>query len=233
MTKPFTAALTLALLAVLAPAAGAQVTCADIEFADEIRDRYPLVEEACLGVIEQDGERFAKLQARVHERRPNSIVIQYMHTDDVWGPYVELTPAEEYRVLIDGEATPWRDLAVRQEMNIYIPEGRWAIAMSDVDEPEVLAAYIVAMPHVVSAEPVEETAAPVEEVAEPAAAVAPAPVAATPAEEEPEAAPAEVEEPEQGAFVEPASSGPPMWLLLLGAAVLVAAAFLMLRSRKA
>ena len=226
MTKPCASALTLALLAVLAPAAGAQVTCADIEFADEIRDRYPLVEEACLGVIEQDGERFAKLQARVHERRPNSIVIQYMHTDDVWGPYVELTPAEEYRVLIDGEAIPWRDLAVRQEMNIYIPEGRWAIAMSDVDEPEVLPAYVVAMPHVVSAEPVEVVAEP-----------APAPVAtepeATPAEEAPEAAPAEVDEPEQGAFVEPAGSGPPMWLLLVGAAVLALAAFLMLRSRKA
>jgi hypothetical protein len=222
MTRPIIASLTLALLAVLTPAAGAQVTCSDIEFADEIRDRYPLVEEACLGILDQDGERFAKLQARVHERRPNSIVIQYMHTDGVWGPYVEVTPSEDFHALVDGEASHWRELAVRQEVNIYIPEGRWAMAMSDVDEPEILPAYVMPVPHVVSAEPVEAVAAP----------EAAAPLAAEPAEEELEMAPAEEEELEQGAFVEP-SSGPPMWLLLLGAAVLALAAFLMIRSRRA
>jgi len=76
---------------------------------------------------------------------------------------------------------------VDQEMNVYLREGRWEVAMVDYDEPEIVEEYVAPIP-VVSA-PVEEEA---QETAEPAAEVAeeeaPTEPAAEVAEEE---APAE------------------------------------------
>ena len=56
---------------------------------------------------------------------------------------------------------------VDQEMNVYLREGRWEVAMVDYDEPEIVEEYVAPIP-VVSA-PVEEEA---QETAEPAAEVA-------------------------------------------------------------
>ena len=46
------------------------LTCDDIEFTYEITSRYPDAKNACLGVVEVDGERFAKMSVELVRRHP-------------------------------------------------------------------------------------------------------------------------------------------------------------------
>lgn len=177
---PAGASALLLLLFVPRPAT-AQVSCADIEFAADMVAEYPLISDACLGVVERNGQQYVRLHARVAANHGESLMVEYMHNDGQWGPYVEITPPDDYRPRIGGLPTPWRRLRARQEMNFYIPEGRWTLA-SAMAEPDSEAVEMDEPP------PVEEPAEVVERVAErsaepppPPAEPAPEPLMASPA----------------------------------------------------
>jgi len=179
---------------VAAPAA-AQTTCADIEWSAETRANYPAIEDACLEMVERGGVTYARLHARVLRDGTRSVVIQYEHNDNSWGAPREVTPPEGFRVLTDGGLLAVNDLERNQELNVYLREGRWEWALSDLAEPEIDESALMPLPH---SEPLE----PVEPI-EPVAAVPEAPV-------EPPAEPA------------PEESSSRMWYWIVGAVAIIA-----------
>jgi len=181
-----------------------ETTCEDIEFDEQARESYALVDEACLGVIETRGIRYARFHGRVIRPGQAAIEIQFQHRDGSWGPITRTTPPEDFRVRIEGRPTHWSQLPANQELNVYLREGRWEVAMADLDLSEIEEEYVA--PITLSA-PVEEEA---QESAEPAA------------EEE---APAEPAQPAP-------ESGSRTWLWILGIMALLIIVMIV-RRRKA
>ncbi len=210
--RGFTTAATAATLALLlaVPVVAQEINCADIEFDAEIVANNPEVQEACLGVIEDQGVRYVHLRAKVLNNWISSLTIRYEHADGTWGLLKTVTPPEGFTAIVNGGPTPVAEIQEGTVMNIFVPEGRWELAMADVDMP--------AMTELTFA-PVE-----VEEAEEPAAAA-----------EEPEAAPAEAASAEtQAADVEEPSSGtsPALWAVLALAFVAILWLFIIKRRER-
>jgi hypothetical protein len=211
MTKTLTMLTVAALALPLAvPVVAQEIDCADIEFDAEIVANYPEVEEACLGVVEDQGVRYVHLRAKVLNNWISSLTIRYEHPDGTWGLLKTVTPPEGFTAIVNGSPTPVEEIQEGTVMNIFVPEGRWELAMADVDMP--------AMTELTFA-PVE-----VEEAEEPAAEA-----------EQPEAAPAEAAAAEtQAADAEEPYAGisPALWAVLALAFVAILWLFIIKRRER-
>ena len=174
----------LALFAV--PLIAQEVTCDDIVFDEAAMEVYPQAKEACLGVVElEGGERYVVMKAKV--RQPavvKTVGLSFQHQDGTWGDPRHITVSDEFRVMVGGEAKLVRDLTRGEEVNIFVREGRWTVAMTDLDVmevPEEFHSEVVAAPVVL--EEVEE--APAEEAQAEAAPAEEAPAEEAAAEEAP------------------------------------------------
>ena len=142
-----------------------------------------------------------------------------------WGPATLVTPAPGFKVYLDGQAVPVKDVPRGRELSVYLPEGRWEVVMSDADEMYIAEAEFAAVELVVTeevlAEEVDMEAAVVDAaVVEDAGEVAAddAYQAADDAEEASEEAPA-------------GDSSEWLWILGLAGAFIIV--WLLLRKRKA
>jgi len=195
MRSTITAALLTLLMA--APLAAQEIACSDVEYDADIVANYPEVEEACLGVIEDQGVRYVHLRAEVINNWISSMTIRYEHSDGTWGYLKTVTPPEGFTAIVNGSPTPVEEIQEGTVMNIFVPEGRWEMAMADVDMPAM--AELTFAPVEVSE--ADEPADAVEAEAEPAAEEVPA-----------ESQMVDAEEPYAGI-------SPIVWVLLAGAFV--------------
>lgn len=205
MPKVLKALSTAALLLLLGtPVIAQEVACSDVEYDAEIMASYPEVHEACLGVVEDHGVRYVHLRAKVLNNWISSMTIRYEHADGTWGLLKTVTPPEGFTAIVNGRPAAVEEILEGTVMNIFVPEGRWEVAMADVEMPAMA----------------ELTFAPVEvEAAEVPAA---------------EAAPAEVVPVETQAAVEEPAGGVSgiVWLLLAGAFVAVLWVYIMKRRER-
>jgi hypothetical protein len=129
----------LLLAAALALPLGAQeVTCDDIEFDARAVEAYPQVQDACLEVVDQDGTLYAHLRARVIQNWTTSLIVQYWHAEGEWGALTRATPPEGFTVMVNGAPTSIEQLRPNQEVHLFVPEGRWEVAIADIAEPAIL-----------------------------------------------------------------------------------------------
>jgi len=118
------------------PAVMAQApTCDDIEFKSNVTDQFPNVADACLEVLERDGALYAKVEAEVVVARRSGDVTLDIKTRDGSSIRQSFQTESEFRVLLDGRSHRVRDLVRGQEIRIYLPSDRWAVAQ--VEEPSV------------------------------------------------------------------------------------------------
>ncbi len=211
MTKTLTTltAATLALLLAV-PVVAQEIDCADIEYDAEIVANYPEVQDACLDVVEDQGVRYVHLRAKVINNWISSLTIRYEHADGTWGLLKTVTPPEGFTAIVNGRPTPVEEIGEGTVMNIFVPEGRWEVAMADVEMPAMT----------------EMTFAPVEveEAEEPTAEA-----------EQPEAAPAEAAPAEmQAADAEGPYAGisPVVWIVLAAAFVVILWLFIVKRRER-
>ena len=208
------------LLFVAIPVDAQEVTCDDIGFDTQAMAAYPMVREACLEVIEHEGTRYAHLEARVRQAGPPSMLVIFKHRDGTWGPATRLTPAPDFQAYMGGQMVNAVDVPAGSDMGIYLPEGRWEIAMSDADQLMVAEAEFAPLTLEVTAEELTGEGMPpeVEETSPAEAAAEVADEAAYQAAEE--AAPAQENGMTQWA-----------WILLALAAVVIV--WMLMKKRRA
>jgi hypothetical protein len=120
-----------ALLAVLWCQVGlAQGPCGDIQFSSDITSRFPNARNACLGVVRRDGQEFAHFQGRIRQVRGNTIEAEFKLPNGEWGRPVSFESNPDQRVRIQGQTYRYRDLSRGQELDVYLPADRWAIAVA-------------------------------------------------------------------------------------------------------
>jgi hypothetical protein len=123
------------MLLVATPLAAQEIACTDVKYDAEIMANYPEVHEACLDVVEDQGVRYVHLRARVLNNWISSMTIRYEHSDGTWGYLKTVTPPEGFTAIVNGVPTPVEEIQEGTVMNIFVPEGRWEVAMADVDMP--------------------------------------------------------------------------------------------------
>jgi len=141
------------------PLEAQEVTCADIDFDARAIEAYPQVQEACLEVVEQEGTLYAHFRARVIQNWTTSLIVQYWHAEGMWGALTKATPPEGFTVMVNGSPASIEQLRPNQEIHLFLPEGRWEIAIADVAEPEILALEFAAVELVTPEESSELTEA--------------------------------------------------------------------------
>jgi len=88
------------------------------------------------------------------------MTIRYEHADGTWGLLKTVTPPEGFTAIVNGSPTPVEEIQEGTVMNIFVPEGRWEVAMADVDMPAMAELTFAPVEVEEAEEPVAETEQP-------------------------------------------------------------------------
>ena len=119
------------------PAVSQDITCEEVSFDARITAAYPQAREACLEIVESDGVRYAHFEALVHREGFPSMLLRFKHADETWGPATLVRVPAGFPVYLEGRAVEAKDVPRGRELDFYIPEGRWEVAVTDVEPVSV------------------------------------------------------------------------------------------------
>jgi hypothetical protein len=109
------------------------VTCADLNWSAEVLALNPDIAAMCQTVYEKDGKLYAKTSVEVVRVRGNTMTFRPKHTDGTLGDSRSVTLDSSWRANIAGRSYRASDLSRGQELNVYLPEDRFALAVVDDD----------------------------------------------------------------------------------------------------
>ena len=126
----------LALSAGSVSAQDAAPTCADLNWSADVLAANPDIGMSCSAVYEKDGKLYAKVPIEVLRVRGNRMTFRPMHTDGTMGDSRSFQLDSAWRAEIGGRQYRASDLMRGQQLNVYIPEDRFALAIEDADGPD-------------------------------------------------------------------------------------------------
>ena len=127
------------------PAAIAQsASCEDLTFSGDVLNRFPRANEACLDVAVRDGKQYAHFTAEIQRVSGSSVYARFKRRDGGMTETFKFTPPASARVKLDGRQYRYRELARGQEISVYVPQDRWAVAVHE-SEADLMAASSVAL----------------------------------------------------------------------------------------
>jgi len=112
---------------------GTPTSCADLNWSAEVLAANPDIAMSCQAVYEKDGELFAKASIEIIRVRGNRMTFRTMHTDGSKGDSRSVTLPATWRAEIGGRSYRASDLMRGQQLNVYIPQDRFALAVEDSD----------------------------------------------------------------------------------------------------
>ncbi len=132
-------------------AVSSTVTCADLNWSAEVLALNPDIAAMCQSVYEKDGSLYAKASIEVVRVRGNRMTFRPLHTDGTLGDSRSVQLDSAWRAEIGGRSYRASDLMRGQQLNVYMPEDRFALAIHDEDGPDdadmvVIEEEVVEMP---------------------------------------------------------------------------------------
>jgi hypothetical protein len=109
------------------------VTCEDLNWSAEVLAANPDIAAMCQTVYDKDGKLFAKTSIEVVRVRGNTMTFRPKHIDGTLGDSRSVTLDRSWRATIGGREYRASDLMRGQELNVYLPEDRFALAVEDDD----------------------------------------------------------------------------------------------------
>ena len=106
--------------------------CSDVTFTPEAYAAYEFVDKACLEMVDRDGGTYAKMTAKVVAQTGSGTHLRFRHADGDLGPSHKSNMPENFEVHLQGQAIKVKDLAVRQDINIYVGIEYWAEPVVEV-----------------------------------------------------------------------------------------------------
>jgi hypothetical protein len=121
------------------------LTCEEVSLSSAITDRYADAADACVDVVERDGETFVKMKVELTRAgRASNLTFRFMHADGTSGPTHSISPPSGWRARIDGRSYRARDLARGQELSVYLPPDRWEAHVTAPDmELEMISLLVI------------------------------------------------------------------------------------------
>lgn len=130
--------------------------CDDLVWSAQVLAANPDIALSCQGVYARNGELYAKVTIELTRVRGNRLTFRPRHTNGSEGARRSITVGNNWRADIDGRKYRAAELVPGQELSVYIPEDRFALAVHDgaFDGDEELIsideATVVAMPKTAS-----------------------------------------------------------------------------------
>jgi hypothetical protein len=150
-------------LALIPAAAMAQqpAVCQRVEFSPQVLERFPNIRDACLDVISRDGQEFAVVKADLVRATPRRMTVRVKRPDGTRTDPMGINVAANARVNINGRMTPINEVAVGQELSVYIHVTDPGIALASEETGPVEFTPVTAEPEpeptpVAAAEPAPE-----------------------------------------------------------------------------
>lgn len=135
-------------------------SCADVAWEADLLARYPRIGDACQEVVMSEGRKWARFEAKlVRAYADGRVTLDFQDRRGSSIEQITLLPARSQRVSIDGRSVEFKDVQRAQELNLYLPEGRFAMATEPGAPLEELAEIML--------EPVERSAEVSPEPAQP------------------------------------------------------------------
>ena len=121
----------------------ATTSCADLNWSAEVLAANPDIGQSCQAVYEKNGKLFAKASIEVVRVRGNRMTFRPMHTDGTKGDSRSIQLDSAFRAEIGGRSYRASDLMRGQQLNVYLPEDRFALAVEDADGPDASEMMVV------------------------------------------------------------------------------------------
>lgn len=115
---------------------GTPVGCGDLNWSAEALAANPDIAKSCQAVYEKNGELYAKASIEVVRVRGNRMTFRPLHTDGTKGDSRSVQLDNAWRAEIGGRSYRASDLMRGQQLNVYIPEDRFALIVEDADGPD-------------------------------------------------------------------------------------------------
>ena len=115
---------------------GTPTSCADLNWSAEALAANPDIGKTCQAVYEKDGKLFAKATIEVVRVRGNRMTFRTLHTDGGKGDSRSISVDNAWRAEIGGRSYRASGLMRGQQLNVYIPEDRFALVVEDADGPD-------------------------------------------------------------------------------------------------
>ncbi|EAQ96725.1 hypothetical protein [Congregibacter litoralis] len=130
--------------------------CDDLVWSAQVLAANPDIALSCQGVYARNDELYAKVIIELTRVRGNRLSFRPRHTDGSQGAQRSITVDSSWRANIQGRDYRASELLPGQELSVYIPEDRFALAVDDgaFDGDETLInieeATVVTMPKTAS-----------------------------------------------------------------------------------
>lgn len=106
-------------------------SCAAVSWHQDLLAAYPRAGLACHEVIVVNGERWARFETVFQqENRGGSVRSNFRDRQGRSMGSLTMMPAHDQRVLIDGREYAFSELQRGQVLNVYVPEGAYAFALT-------------------------------------------------------------------------------------------------------
>jgi hypothetical protein len=104
----------------LATAQNSHVDCSNAQFSAEVLHKFPKVREACLDVMSRDDKYFAVFKAKLLGVGPSGVRIRPKLPNGTFAEARLVKVDPNRRVLVDGRKATFDELALGQELMVYI-----------------------------------------------------------------------------------------------------------------
>jgi len=118
------------LLSGSAASAQNEAACQRVQFSQDIVDRFPNVRDACLDVINRDGQEYAVFKAQFERAQGNTLFVRFRNPDGSRGPLTRVPTDRDFRVLVDGNEYRASELTRNQELTAYVAVSSPMVALA-------------------------------------------------------------------------------------------------------
>lgn len=112
------------------------VTCSDLKWSAQVLAANPDIALACQGVYEKDGILYAKASIEVVRVTGNRLRFRTLRTDGTKGTPRSVTLDSKWRVNLSGKEYRLMDLVEGQQLDIFLPEDRFALTVLGSNETQ-------------------------------------------------------------------------------------------------
>lgn len=106
-------------------------SCDELVWSAQMLATNPDIKDACLGVYQKGPNFYAKVRLKLISIRGNRLSFRAVHKDGSLGSTRSIVVDNDWRATIDGRQLRAQQLEPDQELSVYIPEDRFALAMDD------------------------------------------------------------------------------------------------------
>ena len=96
------------------------VNCQNAKFSSSVMERFPRVREACLDVLDKDSQYYAVFKAKLVRVSSSNVRIEPKLPDGSYAEVRQVKVSPKRRVLVDGRPVGFEELALGQELTVYI-----------------------------------------------------------------------------------------------------------------